>query len=80
MFDVSGEMSWLHRIMYIYIKKKKLPLHLLSHQGYRYWGGVGVPQSCESALTHYRLVANQGELLLQFLFKIIFTWDALIRI
>uniref|UniRef100_A0A669DB71 SEL1L adaptor subunit of SYVN1 ubiquitin ligase n=1 Tax=Oreochromis niloticus TaxID=8128 RepID=A0A669DB71_ORENI len=24
-----------------------------------YWGGVGVPQSCESALTHYRLVANQ---------------------
>ena len=32
-----------------------------SNQGYRYWGGVGVPQSCESALTHYRLVANQGE-------------------
>uniref|UniRef100_A0A8B9HD63 SEL1L adaptor subunit of ERAD E3 ubiquitin ligase n=1 Tax=Astyanax mexicanus TaxID=7994 RepID=A0A8B9HD63_ASTMX len=27
-------------------------------QGYRYWGGVGVPQSCESALTHYRMVAN----------------------
>uniref|UniRef100_A0A8C2K3E8 SEL1L adaptor subunit of ERAD E3 ubiquitin ligase n=1 Tax=Cyprinus carpio TaxID=7962 RepID=A0A8C2K3E8_CYPCA len=26
--------------------------------GYRYWGGVGVPQSCESALTYYRLVAN----------------------
>lgn len=32
----------------------------VSHQGYRYWAGVGVPQSCESALTHYRLVANQG--------------------
>uniref|UniRef100_A0A8C2BW77 SEL1L adaptor subunit of ERAD E3 ubiquitin ligase n=1 Tax=Cyprinus carpio TaxID=7962 RepID=A0A8C2BW77_CYPCA len=29
--------------------------------GYRYWGGVGVPQSCESALTHYRLVANHGK-------------------
>uniref|UniRef100_A0A672JVR9 Protein sel-1 homolog 1-like n=1 Tax=Sinocyclocheilus grahami TaxID=75366 RepID=A0A672JVR9_SINGR len=29
--------------------------------GYRYWGGVGVPQSCESALTHYRLVANYGK-------------------
>uniref|UniRef100_A0A452GYK7 Fibronectin type-II domain-containing protein n=1 Tax=Gopherus agassizii TaxID=38772 RepID=A0A452GYK7_9SAUR len=26
--------------------------------GYRYWGGIGVLQSCESALTHYRLVAN----------------------
>lgn len=34
----------------------------LSLQGYRYWAGVGVPQSCESALTHYRLVANQGKL------------------
>uniref|UniRef100_A0A672PGC5 Protein sel-1 homolog 1-like n=1 Tax=Sinocyclocheilus grahami TaxID=75366 RepID=A0A672PGC5_SINGR len=34
--------------------------NLLAHMilGYRYWGGVGVPQSCESALTHYRLVAN----------------------
>ncbi|XP_050809210.1 protein sel-1 homolog 1 isoform X2 [Gopherus flavomarginatus] len=27
-------------------------------KGYRYWGGIGVLQSCESALTHYRLVAN----------------------
>ncbi|XP_075919693.1 protein sel-1 homolog 1-like, partial [Petromyzon marinus] len=27
--------------------------------GYRYWAGVGVAQSCESALTHYRTVANQ---------------------
>lgn len=35
---------------------------MLSFQGYRYWGGVGVPQSCESALTHYRLVANHGKL------------------
>uniref|UniRef100_A0A493TIB5 SEL1L adaptor subunit of SYVN1 ubiquitin ligase n=1 Tax=Anas platyrhynchos platyrhynchos TaxID=8840 RepID=A0A493TIB5_ANAPP len=26
--------------------------------GYRYWAGIGVLQSCESALTHYRLVAN----------------------
>lgn len=34
-------------------------MHLF--QGYRYWGGVGVPQSCESALTHYRLVANHGK-------------------
>ncbi|TMS11933.1 Protein sel-1-like protein 1 [Larimichthys crocea] len=35
--------------------------NLVAHMilGYRYWGGVGVPQSCESALTHYRLVANQ---------------------
>lgn len=29
-------------------------------QGYRYWAGIGVLQSCESALTHYRLVANHG--------------------
>ncbi len=35
-------------------------MHLL-FQGYRYWGGVGVPQSCESALTHYKLVANHGK-------------------
>uniref|UniRef100_A0A8C0PN95 Fibronectin type-II domain-containing protein n=1 Tax=Canis lupus familiaris TaxID=9615 RepID=A0A8C0PN95_CANLF len=27
-------------------------------KGYRYWAGIGVLQSCESALTHYRLVAN----------------------
>ncbi|KAI4568559.1 hypothetical protein MJT46_019673, partial [Ovis ammon polii x Ovis aries] len=33
-----------------------LRLYLL--QGYRYWAGIGVLQSCESALTHYRLVAN----------------------
>ncbi|KAF7657692.1 hypothetical protein LDENG_00023350 [Lucifuga dentata] len=35
--------------------------NLVAHMilGYRYWGGVGVPQSCESALTHYKLVANQ---------------------
>lgn len=33
----------------------------VSPQGYRYFGGVGVPQSCESALTHYRLVANYGK-------------------
>ncbi|MGH0180917.1 UNVERIFIED_CONTAM: hypothetical protein FKN15_005816 [Acipenser sinensis] len=34
--------------------------NLIAHMilGYRYWGGIGVPQSCESALTHYRLVAN----------------------
>ncbi|XP_051980885.1 protein sel-1 homolog 1-like [Xyrauchen texanus] len=34
--------------------------NLVAHMilGYRYWGGAGVPQSCESALTHYRLVAN----------------------
>uniref|UniRef100_A0AAY4DCK5 Uncharacterized protein n=1 Tax=Denticeps clupeoides TaxID=299321 RepID=A0AAY4DCK5_9TELE len=34
--------------------------NLMAHMilGYRYWGGVGVPQSCESALTHYRAVAN----------------------
>lgn len=43
----------------------------LSPQGYRYWGGVGVPQSCESALTHYRLVANQGERLLHLFFIIL---------
>ncbi|ELW49887.1 Protein sel-1 like protein 1 [Tupaia chinensis] len=30
----------------------------LSLLGYRYWAGIGVLQSCESALTHYRLVAN----------------------
>lgn len=34
-------------------------LELVS-QGYRYWAGIGVLQSCESALTHYRLVANHG--------------------
>lgn len=44
--------SWLCLLMNI----------MLSFQGYRYWGGVGVPQSCESALTHYRLVANHGKL------------------
>ncbi|KAF3830954.1 hypothetical protein GH733_002192 [Mirounga leonina] len=34
--------------------------NLIAHMvlGYRYWAGIGVLQSCESALTHYRLVAN----------------------
>ena len=35
-------------------------------QGYRYWAGIGVLQSCESALTHYRLVANHGIYFLAF--------------
>uniref|UniRef100_A0A667H5W6 SEL1L adaptor subunit of ERAD E3 ubiquitin ligase n=1 Tax=Lynx canadensis TaxID=61383 RepID=A0A667H5W6_LYNCA len=36
--------------------------NLIAHMvlGYRYWAGIGVLQSCESALTHYRLVANHG--------------------
>lgn len=36
-------------------------------QGYRYWAGIGVLQSCESALTHYRLVANHGTYLVFYL-------------
>ena len=36
---------------------------------------MGVPQSCESALTHYRLVANQGEHLLQ---NLILIYDVLV--
>uniref|UniRef100_A0A8D0CLA9 SEL1L adaptor subunit of SYVN1 ubiquitin ligase n=1 Tax=Scleropages formosus TaxID=113540 RepID=A0A8D0CLA9_SCLFO len=34
--------------------------NLVAHMilGYRYWSGIGVMQSCESALTHYRVVAD----------------------
>uniref|UniRef100_UPI00398F62FF protein sel-1 homolog 1-like n=1 Tax=Pristiophorus japonicus TaxID=55135 RepID=UPI00398F62FF len=34
--------------------------NLMAHMalGYRYWSGIGVTQSCEAALTHYRVVAN----------------------
>lgn len=31
-----------------------------SLQGYRYWGGIGVVQNCESALTHYKKVSKKG--------------------
>uniref|UniRef100_A0AAQ6ACB0 Fibronectin type-II domain-containing protein n=1 Tax=Amphiprion ocellaris TaxID=80972 RepID=A0AAQ6ACB0_AMPOC len=44
----------------VYYTFSALGGNLVAHMilGYRYWGGVGVPQSCESALTHYRLVSN----------------------
>ena len=30
---------------------------------YRYWAGIGVQSNCETALTYYRMVAQNGELL-----------------
>lgn len=43
--------------------------HEVVLQGYRYWAGIGVLQSCESALTHYRLVANHGIYVFPFIFQ-----------
>ncbi|KAK2104548.1 Protein sel-1 1 [Saguinus oedipus] len=40
------------------IRETAISSHEVVLQGYRYWAGIGVLQSCESALTHYRLVAN----------------------
>lgn len=43
-------------------KNNQLLLFALFDQGYRYYAGIGVASNCESALTYYRRVSNQGML------------------